>query len=77
MAETQVLDILRVHRDAGNAVLLEVHDLTLAAAYADLLQAQGEEALAEDRRLMYVAVTRARRRLLLTSAAGSPGVRRA
>src|SRR5699024_9780996 len=31
--------------------------------------AQGEESLREDRRLMYVAVTRARRRLLLTSAA--------
>lgn len=31
--------------------------------------AQGEESLQEDRRLMYVAVTRARRRLLLTSAA--------
>ena len=37
--------------------------------------AQGEEALAEDRRLMYVAVTRARRRLLLTSAAWREGVR--
>ena len=37
--------------------------------------AQGEEALAEDRRLMYVAVTRARRRLLLTSAAWREGLR--
>ena len=36
--------------------------------------AQGEEALAEDRRLMYVAVTRARRRLLLTSAAWRGGL---
>src|SRR5690625_1838295 len=36
--------------------------------------AQGEEALREDRRLMYVAVTRARRRLLLTSAAWRSGV---
>ncbi|WP_341854997.1 3'-5' exonuclease [Brachybacterium sp. GPGPB12] len=35
--------------------------------------AQGEEALAEDRRLMYVAVTRAKRRLLLTSAAWREG----
>ena len=34
--------------------------------------AQGEESLHEDRRLMYVAVTRARRRLLLTSAAWRP-----
>ncbi|AFR48687.1 heme ABC transporter ATP-binding protein [Gordonia sp. KTR9] len=33
--QEQVLDILRIHRDAGNAVLLVVHDLTLAAAYAD------------------------------------------
>jgi len=39
--------------------------------------AQGEEALAEDRRLMYVAVTRARRRLLLTSAAWREGLRSA
>lgn len=30
-----VLDILRVARDAGTAVLLVVHDLALAAAYAD------------------------------------------
>lgn len=37
--------------------------------------AQGEEALAEDRRLMYVAVTRAKRRLLLTSAAWREGLR--
>ena len=36
--------------------------------------AQGEESLREDRRLMYVAVTRARRRLLLTSAAWRSGV---
>lgn len=33
--QEQVLEILRIHRDAGNAVLLVVHDLTLAAAYAD------------------------------------------
>ncbi|WP_244970936.1 heme ABC transporter ATP-binding protein [Gordonia jinghuaiqii] len=33
--QEQVLDVLRLHRDAGNAVLLVVHDLTLAAAYAD------------------------------------------
>ncbi|MGP5051926.1 ATP-dependent helicase [Brachybacterium alimentarium] len=37
---------------------------------------QGEESLREDRRLMYVAVTRARRRLLLTSAAWRLGVTR-
>ena len=36
--------------------------------------AQGEESLREDRRLMYVAVTRARRRLLLTSAAWRTGL---
>ncbi|MEE1649294.1 ATP-dependent DNA helicase [Brachybacterium sp. J144] len=36
--------------------------------------AQGEESLREDRRLMYVAVTRARRRLLLTSAAWRQGL---
>lgn len=36
--------------------------------------AQGEESLREDRRLMYVAVTRARRRLLLTSAAWRSGL---
>ncbi|MFC7373811.1 MULTISPECIES: ATP-dependent helicase [unclassified Brachybacterium] len=36
--------------------------------------AQGEESLREDRRLMYVAVTRARRRLLLTSAAWRAGL---
>ncbi|MFT4125839.1 MAG: heme ABC transporter ATP-binding protein [Gordonia sp. (in: high G+C Gram-positive bacteria)] len=33
--QEQVLDILCRHRDAGTAVLLVVHDLTLAAAYAD------------------------------------------
>ncbi|GAA1315703.1 ATP-dependent DNA helicase [Brachybacterium tyrofermentans] len=36
--------------------------------------AQGEESLREDRRLMYVSVTRARRRLLLTSAAWRAGL---
>src|SRR5699024_4866479 len=36
--------------------------------------AQGEESLREDRRLMYVAVSRARRRLLLTSAAWRTGL---
>ncbi|MCT1655197.1 UvrD-helicase domain-containing protein [Brachybacterium muris] len=35
---------------------------------------QGEESLREDRRLMYVAVTRARRRLLLSSAAWRMGL---
>ncbi len=35
---------------------------------------QGEESLREDRRLMYVAVTRARRRLLLSSAAWRTGL---
>ncbi|MGY5763755.1 ATP-dependent helicase [Brachybacterium sp. DNPG3] len=35
---------------------------------------QGEESLREDRRLMYVAVTRAKRRLLLTSAAWRAGL---
>lgn len=38
-------------------------------------EAEGEAALAEDRRLMYVAVTRARSRLLLTSAAWRTGLR--
>lgn len=38
--------------------------------------AEGEESLREDRRLMYVAVTRARRRLLLTSAAWRQGLTR-
>ncbi|MGP3707296.1 heme ABC transporter ATP-binding protein [Gordonia paraffinivorans] len=33
--QEQVLEILGAHRDQGNAVLLVVHDLTLAAAYAD------------------------------------------
>ncbi|MEO9328758.1 heme ABC transporter ATP-binding protein [Gordonia aurantiaca] len=33
--QEQVLEILGAHRDEGNAVLLVVHDLTLAAAYAD------------------------------------------
>ena len=33
--QEQVLDILRAHRDDGAAVLLVVHDLSLAAAYAD------------------------------------------
>ncbi|MEP9391570.1 heme ABC transporter ATP-binding protein [Gordonia sp. VNK1] len=33
--QEQVLDILCEHRDSGAAVLLVVHDLTLAAAYAD------------------------------------------
>lgn len=37
---------------------------------------QGEESLREDRRLMYVAVTRARRRLLLSSAAWRTGLTR-
>ncbi|WP_010534110.1 ATP-dependent helicase [Brachybacterium squillarum] len=41
----------------------------------DFRFAQGEESLREDRRLMYVAVTRARRRLLLTSAAWRLGLR--
>src|SRR5699024_7320211 len=36
--------------------------------------AQGEEALREDRRLMYVAVSRARRRLLLNFAARGRGL---
>ena len=36
---------------------------------------QGEESLREDRRLMYVAVTRARRHLLLSSAAWRSGLR--
>ncbi|MFT4042062.1 MAG: heme ABC transporter ATP-binding protein [Gordonia sp. (in: high G+C Gram-positive bacteria)] len=33
--QERVLDILRSHRDAGAAVLLVVHDLSLAAAHAD------------------------------------------
>lgn len=33
--QEQVLGILCEHRDAGAAILLVVHDLTLAAAYAD------------------------------------------
>jgi len=44
------------------------------ALIQDYRFAQGEEALAEDRRLMYVAVTRAKRRLLLTSAAWRGGL---
>lgn len=33
--QEQVLDILRGQRDRGHAILLVVHDLSLAAAYAD------------------------------------------
>ncbi|MBB5831894.1 ATP-dependent helicase [Brachybacterium aquaticum] len=44
------------------------------ALIEDYRFAQGEESLREDRRLMYVAVTRARRRLLLTSAAWREGL---
>lgn len=40
----------------------------------DWYLASGEESLLEDRRLMYVAITRARRRLLLTSAAWREGL---
>lgn len=49
--QEQVLDILRVHRDAGNAVLLVVHDLTLAAAYADRV------AVMKDGRLLAIGPT--------------------
>ncbi len=50
--QEQVLDILRVHRDAGNAILLVVHDLTLAAAYADRV------AVMKDGELLAIGPTR-------------------
>lgn len=43
--QEQVLDILREHRDSGAAILLVVHDLTLAAAYADRVAVMKDGAL--------------------------------
>ncbi len=42
--QEKVLDILRAQRDRGHAILLVVHDLSLAAAYADrvAVMADGE-----------------------------------
>lgn len=50
--QEQVLDILCEHRDCGAAILLVVHDLTLAAAYAD------QVALMKDGRLLACGPTR-------------------
>ncbi|AZG44061.1 heme ABC transporter ATP-binding protein [Gordonia insulae] len=50
--QESVLDILRVARDDGAAVLLVVHDLSLAAAYAD------QVALMKDGRLLAHGPTR-------------------
>lgn len=50
--QEQVLDILCAHRDSGAAVLLVVHDLSLAAAYADRV------AVMKQGRLLAVGPTR-------------------
>lgn len=43
--QEHVLDTLRTHRDTGAAVLLVVHDLSLAAAYADRVAVLADGAL--------------------------------